>query len=34
MVVVSGIAYPLVILTAIARSRHHERKEEEEASDE
>ncbi len=31
MVVVSGIAYPLVILTAIARSRHHERKEEEEA---
>ena len=28
MVVVSGIAYPLVILTAIARSRRHERKEE------
>lgn len=26
MIVVSGIAYPLVILTAIARSRRHERK--------
>lgn len=25
MVVVSGVAYPLVILAAIARSRHHER---------
>ena len=28
MVVVSGIAYPLVILAAIARSRRHERKKE------
>ena len=28
MAVVSGIAYPLVILTAIARSRRHERNEE------
>ena len=28
MLVVSGIAYPLVILTAIARSRRHERKKE------
>ena len=26
MIVVSGIAYPLVILTAIARSRRHERR--------
>lgn len=26
MIVVSGIAYPLVILAAIARSRRHERK--------
>ena len=28
MVVVSGIAYPLVILAAIARSRRHERQKE------
>ena len=28
MVVVSGIAYPLVILAAIARSRRHERRRE------
>ena len=28
MVVVSGIAYPLVILAAISRSRRHERKQE------
>jgi uncharacterized MnhB-related membrane protein len=28
MVVVSGIAYPLVILAAIARSRRHERRKE------
>lgn len=28
MIVVSGIAYPLVILTAIARSRRHERERE------
>jgi uncharacterized MnhB-related membrane protein len=28
MVVVSGIAYPLVILAAIARSRRHEREKE------
>ena len=29
MIVVSGIAYPLVILTAIARSRRHERSKDE-----
>lgn len=28
MLVVSGVAYPLVILTAIARSRGHERRKE------
>jgi energy-converting hydrogenase B subunit D len=28
MVIVSGIAYPLVILAAIARSRRHERRKE------